>query len=343
MENIQRRISALLERAAHPSTPEAERAACQEKADALMLQHKIERANISWEKPVEERRKPTTVLMDVVSLVDTGTFASNRDEVEFSIEFTVKEIQRDCLRFAGARARTRFFNRENLIDGAQPGDHKLVVVGYEEDIYYGQLLWNMSLQEILRALYPGWSDSLSMDANVFNLKKAGYSWSSIRKIGISNGAKDAYGVLTEKNAGSKLRTAYKREAKRRGLPPELPKLMDPHHWRNSFVSGFHSNLKQRMTAIKMGRESYFDSKNLPALRQDEDAVDSLFEEHFPPPPPPTPEEIAAAEKAAKSSTRSVRVRKSRIADATAWGQGVSASNKVDLGNAQKVQNKKELS
>ncbi len=347
MENIQRRISALLERAAHPATPEAERAACQEKADGLMFQHKIDRANLSWEKPVEERRKPVTVYMEPVRLIDYNGFASQRDSIEYTIQSIVSGIQGRCVRFAGVKARSKYFTEDQKPEGMEGYGSKIVVVGYEEDIYYGQLVWNMAFQEILRSLYPGWSAKLSMDANVYNLKEAGYSWSAIRNIGIANGAKDGYGELTEKNAGSKLRTAYKREAKRRGLPAELPKLKDPHHWRHSFISGFESNLVQRMTAIKAGREDYFGSiKNLPAIQQDENAVTSLFEEHFPPPPPLTEEELAeqakAEEERIKRPRKAVKVRSPRDADSSAWASGVYASDRIDLGNTAKVQNKKEI-
>jgi hypothetical protein len=345
-DNIQRKIAALLERAAHPATPEAERAACQEKADAMMTLHKIERATFSWEKPIEERRKPVTHYLGGIQLVDSSSLASRRDDVEYEIEWEVNEIMRSCFLFAGAKARTKYFMESERPEGASRGSN-LVIVGYEEDIFYGQLVWNMAFQEIVKALFPGWSDGLSMDANVFNLKEAGRSWSSIRETGIANGAKDSRGPLTRENAGSKLRTAYKREAKRRGLPPELPKLKDPQHWRKSFIAGFRSSLGQRMTAAKAGREEYFIGKNLPAIQQDEDAVKDLYEEHFPPPPPMTPEQIDRAKKwteeqKKKKPRKAVKVRQGRYADANAWSVGVSASNRVDLGNTAQVQNKKEL-
>ena len=352
MDDIQRKITALLERAAHPATNAAERAACQEKADAMMLKHKIERAAISWERPIEERRKPTTILMDQLDLTSSMVWASRRDGVEYEISGVIRGIRHSCLQFAGVKARNHHFHGASMLgmDDELRGKTKLVVVGYEEDIYYGQMVWNSAFQEILRVLYPGWSENLSMDANVFNVKNAGYSWPAVREMGLKNNAKDSRGPLTKNNAESKLRTAYKREAKRRGLPPELPKLKDPHHWRNSFVSGFNSNLLQRMSALKAGRESYFDGANLPALVQDEDAVKDLFNEHFPPPPPPTEEERARwveemrqmEEDRKNRKPQRIRYSEPRQADLSAWRAGVSSSSKIDLGNTAKVQNKKEI-
>lgn len=352
-ESTMRKISSLLELAAHPETPENERARARELADSLMAKHKIERATFSWEKPIAERRKPIVRYFRRITTVRVEAMASNRDSVEWSIQERIRGLQSAAFRFAGVRARGKYLSKEEAKEvGFGDIEMVYVVAGYDEDIYYGELVWNMILTEIVRGLYPGWDQKRSMDENVFLLKDAGYSWSAIRAFGLSNNAKDHNGALTEKNAGSKLRTAYKREAKRRGLPAELPKLNDPQHWRNSWISGFESNILQEMSAIKRGRESFFEGQNLPAIAQEEDAIKDLWEEMFPPPPPPTPlteeekEELKRLdEEAKKRKPKAVRIRqpRRREADLGAWRSGVSASKRVELQSDAKLKNKKEIS
>lgn len=336
-ERIQRKIASLLERAAHPGTDEHERESCLRMADEMMAKHKIERSLISWERPIEERRKPTTLYYEPLHFVDNDMIRSRRHYSEYEVSGTLTGLRQTIFRFVGARCRFDY----------RDGKNTLVVVGYEEDIYYGEMLWNMTLSEIVRSMYPTWSKAVSMDENVYKLKSAGYSWPQIREIGLENGAKDAHGSLTFENAGSKLRSAYRRYAKSIGESGEMPKVRQPEWWRVSFADGFAKNLGQRLAAIKMDRESYFDGKNLPALQKDEQAVKDLFEEHFPPPPPLTEEEFAEQKKREeewdrKNKNRKVPVPKVRYYDPSGYRSGVASSNRVKLTHDEQLKMKKEI-
>lgn len=343
---IQEKIRSLLEMAAHPQTPEHERSLAQEQAEKLMNKYKVERASINWERPILQQDKPIRREFNIVNFIAPGAMSnSGRDFAEHSINGRISGLQRTVLQFAGARVTDKYFEE----DGKYL--RKWVVYGYEEDVFYGELLWNIVLQEVLRTMFPGWSDQRSMEENVYLLKKAGYSWSQIREIGLVNNAKDAYGQLTHANAGSKLRSAYGRAAKRRGEDPKAPLIRDPHWWRRSYADSFAVRLTQRMSAMKQERDEYFAKKNLPAIQKQESAVDEAFYEEFDFLRPPTPEEMERRRKEQeerdeaekdKKSVRPAKAPRVRYYDNSAWNAGYDAANKIDLAQSRQFKNKEEL-
>ncbi|QNJ55363.1 hypothetical protein SEA_LITTLEFELLA_52 [Gordonia phage LittleFella] len=339
-DRIQRRISSLLSLAAHPGTPEVERARAQAQADELMAKYNVEQALLNWEKPIEARRKPIVMEYDPINLVNMAFIQSERDYSEYQVNGTVAGIRSNVFRFAGTRA-TSVWKREEKRTA-------YTVVGYEEDVYYGEALWNMVFQEILRSMFPGWSEDRSMDDNIYLLKNAGYSWPQIREIGIANKATDAQGPLTAKNAASKLRTAYGRAAKARGEDPKPPRILNPHWWRVSYVDSFSVRIQQRFAALKAGREEWVGTQNLPAMQAQKDAVDEAFYEMFPDLRPPTEEEMAklrAEAEERKKNEKAVRPKKqkTRYYDDSAWAAGHAAASRVKLTQDQQFERKQEIS
>lgn len=339
---IQEKISRLLEKAAHPGTPEGERAVAQEMADRLMAKHKIERAMINWERPLEERRKPTHTVINPLTLIEESSMrASQRDIAEHYIQGELTGLRSNILRFVGLRVTCQYVEEEN--------GYREVAVGYEEDIFYGQLLWNTVFQDIVSKMFPGWSQNLSMEENVYRLKKAGYSWSQIREIGLHNGAKDAYGVLTEKNAGSKLRSSYGRWAVRQGESKKAELIRDPHWWRRTYVFSYSSRISQRLAAMKAGREEY-KTENLPALQADQDLIDEHLYELYPHlrPVELTPEQKAEREREYQEELKREKNRKSvskpramRGGDRAAWEKAYGDANRVDLSRTESFEGKRK--
>ena len=339
-ENIQRKIARLLERAAHPGTEEHERSACMAKADRLMAEYKVERSTISWEHE-DKTREPVHVERDAkIFSEDSLIIQSKKDVVEYQIQGTVTAMRGLLYRFAGCRVRENWAN----------GHAVYHVFGYEEDIYYADFLWNMTFSEILHNLYPVWETTNSVGQNIYNLKNAGLSWSQVRVKAMSRNAEWKGVLIDEANAGTKLRSAYRAFAKSIGESGEMPKLRDPHHWRNSYVRGFSSRLSQRCAALKQDRQEFFDGQaNLPALQKDSARVDDLFEEFFPK-PVYTEEELAAAEermrqadeRAKKRRGRVAKAPRSRDADMSAWRAGVGSADRVQLSHSDSLKNKKEI-
>lgn len=337
-------IEGLLSRAAHPNTPEPERIAAQEQADKLMAQYQIDRAMLNFNKKEDEVRQPIVREYENLDLIqegsvrnsgynwETGRYSRSRDVEEYGIQGVISGIRTNIFYHAGAKT------------AHQSG--KIVAVGYEEDLIYAEMLWLTVFQDIVTKMFPTWNKEKGFDENVYNLKKAGYSWSQVCEIGLQNNAKDAYGPLTKPNSGSKLRSGFKRHARKIGeeVLPGKRQPSNPHLWRRSFVDSYSATISQRIAALKAGREEYFDKSSLPALVQDSDRVKQRFYELFPDlnpanRPEPTEEEIAAAERH-RRSRRPAKI-KTREADMSAWAAGNAAAKAVNLNNNKSAGDRKE--
>lgn len=332
-EKKMRRIEGLLARAAHPNTPEHERITAQEKADLLMAELQVDRATFNFNKSAKEVRDPSRRDYEWLNLVaDGATGNSRRDREEWGIEGVINGIRQNIFYHAGAKC-------AHLPTG-------FAAVAYEEDLIYAEMLWLSVFQTILNRMFPTWDERKPFDENVYNLKKAGYSWTQVGKMGVMHGARDQRGELTMENGGSKLRTAFKRQAKRVGeeVLPGKQQPMNPHLWRRSFVDSFSSTISQRIAAMKLGREDYFDKSNLPAIVQDKDRVQHAFYEMFPDLNPanwPEPEPLTEEQKKENEKARKRVSHKVRAADPNAWAAGNAAAQSVNLGNNQQFEKQKE--
>lgn len=339
-ENIMRRVSSLLERAMHPGTGEAERESAQAMADKLMAKHRLDRALLDFGKKKEERREPVKAVFERLKLIDENTANYGaRDYTEYTLQGRMNNLRMSIFKHAGCR-----YNYAQIGENHQYG---YVVIGFQEDIYFAEILWNTIFMDISTKMYPTWKKDRSFDENVFTIKSAGYSWSQVREVGLAHEGRDHIGVLTRENAGSKLRTAYKREAKRRGIvvPPGKQQPTDPHWWRQSFVQSYSTRLSQRLMALQAEHEEYQGLDNLPAIRQDSDLINQKFWEEF---PEEHPDEVAKrraewerlnAEDTAPK-TRAVRPAKIRYADSAAWEAGVRAADSINLSTAKAAGDKK---
>lgn len=250
-EGYIRKVEALITRANHRETPEAERQACLEKADAIMAAHRLERAMLfqSGGKPERE------IILKKYEGIQVEGFYGN-----------VVSLRESIFRHCGAMTN---------------GYGTMTAVGYEEDLFYAEMLWGEVFLHFTRTMFPKWEAWRSFDANVYELKTAGYSWPEIREMGLREKAADVTGLLTEKNAGSKLRTAYKREAVRRGEPAELPKVYNPKKWRKSFADAYGSRLSFRLWRMKKEQKQEAGEAGVIALQTDEDRVKLRFWQEFP--------------------------------------------------------------
>lgn len=308
-ESAMRRVQALLERAAHPETPDFERESCQEKADALMAQYRIEMAMLDFGKKKNERRE---VRQNEYKPLNFETVvAGNRDQ-EHGVSYDMEEMRAAVYRHTGCMVKQHW--------------NKITVVGFESDIFFGDMIWASIMMDVVKNIFPGWSAKRSFDENVFELKQAGYSWPQIREYGLMNEAKDRTGLLTEKNAGSKLRAAYKREAERRGVVVlggrQQPH--DPGWYRRSFAFGYRTKLEQRLAAMKKANEPT-EEKFALALIEDHDLVMQRFYELFPEAKPKKMIEESVVSKVRRQSRAKIR-----YVDGNAYGKGSDRANQVNL-------------
>lgn len=322
-ESAMRRIQALLERAGHPETPEHERDACQEKADKLMQQHRIERAMLNFTR----KDVPKEIMSKDIDRA-SGEYSNQLRQMQYAI-----------LKHAGCQAAVNW--------------EVMTAVGYEEDIFFAEMLWAQVRLDFTSKMFPRWETWRSFDANVYEIKSAGYSWVQVCSMGMEHNAKDVTGVLTMKNGGSKLRTAFKREAKRRGVVvlPGKQQPMKPQLWRDSFASSYRNTLENRLWAL--AEKNRGPREHALALQTDADRVLAEFYRLFPKLHPDyiaeearkareaheawlagmTPKERREWERDQRAWEKIAT--KKRYADPNAWQKGHEAASNVNVsrGNA----------
>lgn len=321
-QNIMRRIQALLERAGHAATPEAERESCTAKADALMAKYRIERAMLNFSHEAKQRE----IQHAEVPTPRNGQY----DGYLLSMMYAIFE-------HAGCKAKN--------------GWDIITIVGYEEDIYYAEMLWATVHMDFIAKMFPKWESSRSFDANVFEIKNAGYGWPEVREMGLAKDAGDGHGKLTEKNAGSKLRSAFKREAARRGIQvlPGRQQPANPKLFRDSYVQAYDQILRKRIRDMASANE--VPGEYAVAVQSDADRILAEFYRLFPEAHPDavrrrqeaaeaarlkrlremTPEEKREAEKAAKAWERMISKKpRTRFADMRGWEAGTKAAARVNL-------------
>lgn len=320
-----RRIQGLLERAGHAETPEHEREACTAKADALMAKYRIDRAMLNFKHADQAR--------EVVS----RTQPRNRMDYAGLLNGMMTTI------FSHSGCRTKIKWEE------------MTVVGYEEDIFFGEMLWINVQRDFVTKMFPKWESHRKFDENVFIIKNAGYSWPQVRDMGLEHEAGDGTGKLTEQNAGSKLRTAYKREAKRHGITVASGKQqpMNPKLYRDSFAESYYSRMLSRLAELARENDPGPGEYAI-ALQTDADRVARYFYELF---PDDHPDAMAARNRIAAEEERKRRERlseadrrredreyerwtkkkpKIRYADQNGWSAGAKAADQVNLSRSNNV-------
>lgn len=327
-EGIMRKIQALLERAAHPATPQAERESSQDMADRLMAKYRLDRAMLNFDKKKDERRQPSHREYDEIKLVTEDITVTMRDvKEEYGIQWVIDDLRTAIYSHAGCRSARKF--------------GKLTVVGFEEDLFFGDMLWTTIFQDIVTKMFPRWNSSLGFDENVFNLKNAGFGWPQVREAGLAVGAADRNGVLTAENAGSKLRTAYNRHCKKIGYEKPATQPRQPGLWRRSFVDSYATRIRQRMIALRAEANQEAGEQGAVALIQEEDLVTQAFYDLFPNMNPanwPKPDPNAPQPKIKMGRQKKF---KTREADPSAWDAGYRAANSVNLMNTKAAGDKKE--
>lgn len=333
-ESYVRKVEALLTRANHPETPPEEREACLDKADKIMASHRLDRAMLfqSGKGPTKE------IKIDVIERIQQSEFSGQ-----------INSLRNQVYEHCGCL--THIDKWPNYR-----------VYGYEEDIYFANVLWTSIYMDLVRRAFPVWERARSFDDNVYEMKNAGYSWPQVRDAGLLNDARDANGPLTEKNAGSKLRTAYKRAAAARGVTvlPGKQQPLKPDQWRKAFIESYVVTLQTRLWALEREAKEHAGKEGEIALQTDADRVRNRFWQDYPEEHPEavarraqemeairqehwdnmTPKERARAERQYDARVRRLMKEGDRERSSSAYVNGSSAgrraANEVDLGRGDKV-------
>lgn len=252
-QKIMDRVAALLARAEHPNTPEAERELCFERANVLMAKHALDEAVIRSQQSASERRKPVS---------ETWKWLETYSPYASYLRTVLTEI-----------ART---NRCRV--SIHPGNYTVTVVGFSEDVSWTQMLYMNSYFAFLKALFPKWDETLGYDENVYNFKKAGHKWSEINHIARQHGHPDHEDRSTGRIKGAVI-AAYKRHAKKIGDEQQIT-TQRHEAYRDTFAHYFVMRIGQRLEKMREENQRVADSAPgaMLALRDD---VDAMFYELFP--------------------------------------------------------------
>lgn len=334
-ERIAAKIEALFARARdEEGTTEAERDACLSKAEALMMKYNIDSAILDMDGSNKSGRVITRITL---SRLD-GEFCYDLEDLRLSL-------------YQHARCATAY------ADGGRQ------VVGYEDDIRFGDLLWAKVQMDFTSRMRPVWSKSRSFEENVYLLKESGKSWMEV--VYAENRALGVESKLTEKS-GSKLRTAYRNWAKMIGQDSRqvdargrVAHAQNPKKWREGFMMSYTETVGNRLWKMRMQAEA----DNPPgkegevALLHDADRVKAHLWDLF---PDLHPDEVKRRsdeawqkeeerrakltdkerrredEKRERENRRWERSYKPRTIDPRGWQAGHSAAQKVDLSTDDRI-------
>lgn len=151
---LSEKIAKLFARADHPNTTEHEAAACRDKAEKLMREHKISEAMLHLTEEQERVFEQHIVKTDWHGAVSYGTRQS---------------IAIHVFKHAGCQTKHLWRN-----------DEILHVVGYPADVFYGKILFERAIAELTEVLDPKWDDTLTEACNIYRYKNSGRTWEEVR-------------------------------------------------------------------------------------------------------------------------------------------------------------------
>lgn len=273
-QKIMNRVMALLERAAHPGTPPAEARLCEEKADALMAQHMIDRMDLT----VEEKSKIIKSTWDL-RISDAGN-----DSIEFYS--TILNLLTTVLFHCGIRLNPRVEFAKNE-DGKTDWNRKrLILVGFPEDIRYAEQIWFTVFKTFVMNVNPKWDVSKSLGENVYDQISAGKTWRVVQDMAY-DARPDHYGLPGKfadhptKSGGPILNKAYKEALKERGEESGVTRRNKA--YRASFARSYSATIGDRLRVMRAkAKEAVSDSDKFSlALRDTKEQVDAEFYRLFP--------------------------------------------------------------
>ena len=360
-QKIMNRIMALLERAGHPATPAAEARLCEEKADALMAQHMIDRMDL---KP-EDKAKIIQTTWDIT------TKGTGKDSFEFYTN--IVRLLQSVLKHCGVRLNPRVAFATDENGKTDYSRDRFTLVGFPEDISYAEQIWFNVFKTFVTNINPQWNTAEPLSENVYQQISAGRTWRVVQDMAY-DATPDHYGLAGKfadapcKSGGPILNKAYREALKLRGEGNGVTRRNKA--YRASFAQSYASTIGSRLSEMRAkAKEAVSDSDKFAlAIRSTKDQVDAEFYRLFPEWDPAVQQQKAereAAEEAARFAALSTkeqeqilrarareqakwdrlaakaranfgRVRESDRTDMTAWSRGKQVADTVNLRIDEKV-------
>lgn len=318
VDNILRKVRALLAQADHPNTGKEESDTFRARAEALMWKYRIDEA------------AATTKADDPTLGCEWMDFQTCRVDNEFVNEYL--QIVSACVDHLDMKAVYKW----ETIDGESW--YVFHVCGFPSDLRFFDALATSALLAFGERLEPRYNAELSDQVNAYLMRSAGMEG---RRIAMAIYGKD------DKHLRPKVRKMFAAEAEARGEDPSalMGRGTNVKTYRKSYAHGFVNTLYSRLRTMRLGRGA---NETGLVLAGRTEAVKEAFYERYPQyrPKPldrqlewkdPTAE-CAKCQKAKSGYCRehsylkpsSARQRGSRL-DTTAYARGQDAARTVDLG------------
>jgi len=316
-EALAKKVQALLAKANDPACSPAEAALYQDKAEAMMAQYRIDLAEAE-EAGVVGGMAPKW----------SDAYLGDASSEWSSYYYTFASM---AARHTGVRIRVRsVWNAERKVR-----EYTALVLGFEHDVAYFNMLFTSILQGFSARLEPRYDPAQSEARNALRLRQGGMERGRIAvALGlVPQGAT----VNQQKAANRKVTNLIKAEAEEQGQPElaeeVLGRSFNAKTYRRSYAQGFLDTLGTRLYTMSVANRQ----AGL-VLKSTKERVDEAWYEKFPEerPEPAKPEDFAPCKKcqAAKSGScrdHSFRKAKEQSVNWSAVSKGRSAARTMDLG------------
>lgn len=317
------KVQALLARAEHPNTPDAEADLCRTKAEAIMFKYKIDQAMLKDSERDESYNKPAKRTIWI------SPFTNGWYRQQYSLAVS-------C--FMHAECEFVYAWRRNDEDGGTLW-LALDVYGYPGDIQYGEMLFIACRLTFLARLEPGVREDLNVDENIYALRHAGVERIRIAQmvgwITRSQIANKKYEPESQKavdKACARVTSAIKRSCKAKGEDPKplLGQGNNMKTYRESFAHGYNETIRMRLNRLRFERGLDSDGA-IVLVKRHQDVLAMMYKDH----PSTDPDNVQECAKCKASKSGHCRQHpaqkyKTTKVNERAYGRGVSAGARVDL-------------
>lgn len=238
LEKILRRVRALIDRADHPNTPEAEAASSREIAERLMRKYRIDEEAIIAESP--DSIVPQRIDFDLAKIrYDEDTIGTLRNSLWNLVWYSADHC--------GVKALCRY-DYQHAEEGTTL-TLKITAIGYESDLRYFEYLSTSARMVWSERINPQPKPELSDAENCYRLRSAGVErwkvarmlWGSDRHDGPAHG---------------KVAKLYKAECERRGERANLSgRQVSAKTFRQAFAASFVSRYADLLRRARDGADS----------------------------------------------------------------------------------------
>ena len=325
LDDILRKVQALIAQADHPNTGPVESETFRNKAEALMLKYRIDEMMLST---AEKQQMGVSVQWRQIVVCDA------RNEFRsFYVSIVHALVRHFDIRADYVRTEGRIGG--DMMQVRQQGlDYVINMVGYESDLRFVEAMFTAASLAFSKRLEPKYDPTLSDQVNAYLMRSAGMEGWRI--------AKAIYG-RDDKALRPKVRAMFKAEAIERGEDPSelLGRGSNMKLFRESYASGFTNEFDWRLRRMRQANSGTGEM----VLASRKENIDEAFYAKFPERrPKPVDRQLGQADykacpKCAKAKSGYcrdhlwMRPKKSRVlyANDTAYGRGQFAARSVDLG------------